>query len=75
MSTNEPMDDATVTAASEPRRSSREFPYRVTGYIDEPLYRAISSASRFEHERESSILRRWLRFAARQSGYYPQESI
>lgn len=52
---------------------SREYPHRLIGWIDDDLAKAISLAAASEKERTATIVRRWLRFAARQSGFYPQE--
>jgi hypothetical protein len=51
---------------------SRQFPIKLTGYIDEDLQAAITRAAAAERERAFVIVRRWLRFAARQSGYYEE---
>lgn len=47
---------------------SKEFPHRLHGWIDEELHNAIKAAAAYEKEREATVIRRWLRFAARQAG-------
>lgn len=49
---------------------SREFPNKNVVWIDDELAAAIGRAAAVEKERQSVIVRRWLRLAARHAGFY-----
>ena len=67
---------ATVANGHPPKGGgnlSQQFPNKLALWIDDALRDCIRRDALANHERESVIIRRYLRFAARASGLY-QES-